>query len=74
MRELVARGVDISYISKEEENRIILMIEKLKKDNIHDSTTLRIRIDDRPDHREGVVLSYPVFRAGLLPTYEKQEL
>lgn len=71
MRELVARGVDISYISKEEENRIILMIEKLKKDNIHDSTTLRIRIDDRPDHREGVVLSYPVFRAGLLPTYEK---
>lgn len=71
MRELVARGVDTSLISKEEENRIILMIEKLKKDNIHDSTMLRIKIDDRPDHRESVVLSYPVFRAGLLPTYEK---
>ena len=75
LRELVARGVDISRIPKEEENRVILLIEQMKKGNPNDITMVKIHLDSvDSDIYETVSLSYEQFKAGLIPIYEKTRL
>ena len=67
--ELKERGVDTSLISTQEEHRVILLIEKMKKGNPHDITQIHINLTDGT---EAVVnLSYNEFRQGLIPIYEK---
>lgn len=72
IQELISRGVDVTRIPKEEENRVILLIEQMKKGNPQDITMVKIHLDSiDSDCYETVNLSYNEFKAGLLPTYEK---
>lgn len=70
IKELEERGCDVSHISTEEENRLILLIEQLKKSDIHSITQLHFHLGNDETY-EVVSLNYDSFKAGLLPTYNK---
>lgn len=68
IKELQGRGVDTTLISAEEKNRVILLIEQLKKGNPNDTTTISINVGTQ---REQVSLARAEFKKGLMPIYLK---
>lgn len=69
VQDLKSQGFNTELISTEEENRLILAIEKAKKFNINNTTILCVHLIDGSEVTYS--LGYEQFKAGLLPTYFK---